>query len=272
MKLVPALSLFSLVPIALVGCTAPASPRADGGTALVLADGYELGNYNPVAASARRARPRCTTGGPALRGPGLRYPRARARARSRDAGSRRRREGVDRPDPRRRPIHGRHDVRTRGRRRHLPRDSRSRVGVAAGHVVRHARVSAGHRPRHRGVPARLSVLAVAHQAAARDRTVRTADRGLAEQSPLNSAPVGTGPYELVSLRADQAVYEANEDYWDGAPQVKRLTVVYVPDDNARASGWRRRTRRGQPSPLLANTFADRNGYEVVATRPRTGAA
>ncbi|NKU85751.1 hypothetical protein GS866_22180 [Rhodococcus hoagii] len=69
MKLVPALSLFSVVPIALVGCTAPASPRADGGTALVLADGYELGNYNPVAEAAtgcscparsrRRGRVRC---------------------------------------------------------------------------------------------------------------------------------------------------------------------------------------------------------------------
>lgn len=87
--------------------------------------------------------------------------------------------------------------------------------------------------------------------------------GRASESTLNTAPVGTGPYKLVSLRPDQAVFEANEDYWDGAPQVKNLTVVHVPDDNARAQ----RLIAGEVDganlpPRLAATFTDRAGFEV----------
>lgn len=89
--------------------------------------------------------------------------------------------------------------------------------------------------------------------------------GRAEDSPLNDQPVGTGPYKLASLRPDQAVYEANEQYWDGAPQVKRLTVIYAPDDNARAQ----RLAAGELDganlpPLLATTFRDTPGYYVRA--------
>jgi len=53
------------------------------------------------------------------------------------------------------------------------------------------------------------------------------------------------------------VFEANEDYWDGAPQVKNLTVVHVPDGNARAQrlvaveadGANLPPRRPGPSPI-----------------------
>ena len=87
--------------------------------------------------------------------------------------------------------------------------------------------------------------------------------GPASESALNTAPVGTGPYKLVSLRPDQAVFEANEDYWGGTPQVKNLTVVHVPDDNARAQ----RLVVGEIDganlpPRLTTTFADRSGFEV----------
>lgn len=87
--------------------------------------------------------------------------------------------------------------------------------------------------------------------------------GPASESALNTAPVGTGPYKLVSLRPDQAVFEANEDYWDGAPQIKHLTVVHVPDDNARAQ----RLVAGEVDganlpPRLAATFTERSGFEV----------
>ncbi len=89
--------------------------------------------------------------------------------------------------------------------------------------------------------------------------------GLASESVLNTAPVGTGPYTLVSLRPDQAVFEANADYWDGAPQVEHLTVVHVPDDNARAQ----RLVAGEVDganlpPRLAATFTDRPGFEVAS--------
>ena len=87
--------------------------------------------------------------------------------------------------------------------------------------------------------------------------------GPASESTLNTDPVGTGPYKLVSLRPDQAVLEANETYWDGAPQVKSLTLVHVPDDNARAQ----RLAAGEVDganlpPRLAATFTDRDGFQV----------
>ncbi|GBF17559.1 oligopeptide-binding protein AppA precursor [Rhodococcus sp. Br-6] len=87
--------------------------------------------------------------------------------------------------------------------------------------------------------------------------------GPASESMLNTSPVGTGPYKLASLRPDQAVLEANEDYWDGAPQVKSLTLVHVPDDNSRAQ----RLAVGEVDganlpPRLAATFTDRAGFTV----------
>ncbi|MDN5760293.1 MAG: ABC transporter substrate-binding protein, partial [Tomitella sp.] len=46
--------------------------------------------------------------------------------------------------------------------------------------------------------------------------------GPAADSPLNTHPIGTGPYTLASLSADQAVFEANPHYWGGAPQIEKL--------------------------------------------------
>ncbi|ANW64288.1 ABC transporter substrate-binding protein [Mycobacterium sp. djl-10] len=51
---------------------------------------------------------------------------------------------------------------------------------------------------------------------------------------LNTEPVGTGPYRLDSLRPDQAVLVARDDYWGQRPQVTRLVYTYTPDDNTRA--------------------------------------
>jgi len=43
-------------------------------------------------------------------------------------------------------------------------------------------------------------------------------------------PVGTGPFKFVSwTRNDRMVFEANEDYWDGAPKVRRLIIRPVPE-------------------------------------------
>ena len=89
--------------------------------------------------------------------------------------------------------------------------------------------------------------------------------GLAAESTLNTAPIGTGPYTLVDLSPDRAVLEANEDYWDGAPEVKKLTLLYVPDDNTRAQ----RMAAGEIDgtnlpPLLANTFEGKEGTTVTA--------
>ncbi|MCV7175941.1 ABC transporter substrate-binding protein, partial [Mycolicibacterium sphagni] len=51
---------------------------------------------------------------------------------------------------------------------------------------------------------------------------------------LNTAPVGTGPYVLDSLRPDQAVLVARDDYWGQQAQVQRIVYTHSPDDNVRA--------------------------------------
>ncbi|MFC4375253.1 ABC transporter substrate-binding protein [Nocardia halotolerans] len=80
----------------------------------------------------------------------------------------------------------------------------------------------------------------------------------AVESPLNTAPIGTGPYRLTSLEPARAVFEANENYWGGAPAVQRLTVLHVPDDNTRAQRMAGGELDGTAlPPLLAATFAQR---------------
>lgn len=92
--------------------------------------------------------------------------------------------------------------------------------------------------------------------------------GLAAESPLNSDPVGTGPYTVTSLRADEMVLSANEDYWNGAPEVKTVTIIHVPDDNSRAQ----RLQSGEIDgtvlpPRLAADYEEKPGYlhEAVGT-------
>ncbi|MBY6410444.1 ABC transporter substrate-binding protein [Rhodococcus sp. BP-252] len=92
-----------------------------------------------------------------------------------------------------------------------------------------------------------------------------ATEGLAAESSLNTAPIGTGPYTLVDLSPDRAVFEANEDYFGGAPEVKKLTLLYVPDDNTRAQ----RMAAGEIDgtnlpPLLAETLDGRDGMSLTA--------
>lgn len=92
-----------------------------------------------------------------------------------------------------------------------------------------------------------------------------ADPGLAAESSLNTAPVGTGPYTLVDLSPDRAVFSANENYWDGAPAIKKLTLLYVPDDNTRAQRMVSGELDGASlPPLLANTFTSRDDMSVTA--------
>ena len=89
--------------------------------------------------------------------------------------------------------------------------------------------------------------------------------GLATESSLNREPVGTGPYRLVELAADKAVFEAFGDYWGEQPQVRRLTTVYLPDDNTRVQ----RVAAGEfdgtiVPPVLAQAFDGNPDYQVVA--------
>ncbi len=64
--------------------------------------------------------------------------------------------------------------------------------------------------------------------------------------PINSAPtqethpLGSGPFKFVSYDSAQQTIklEANENYWEGAPQVKALTVRVIEDGNALQSELR----------------------------------
>lgn len=49
-----------------------------------------------------------------------------------------------------------------------------------------------------------------------------------------SHPVGTGAYKFVEFVPDQhVIMEANEDYWRGAPSIKKVTWRPIPDGTAR---------------------------------------
>ncbi|WP_309112576.1 ABC transporter substrate-binding protein [Saccharothrix sp.] len=84
-------------------------------------------------------------------------------------------------------------------------------------------------------------------------------------APFNTAPVGTGPYTVAEWRkGDRMVLKANEDHWGGAPAIKTVTVVFVPDDNARATRMAAGEFDGTVlPPKLARTYTGKPGYQVV---------
>ncbi|MGW4111028.1 ABC transporter substrate-binding protein [Actinosynnema sp. NPDC004786] len=86
-----------------------------------------------------------------------------------------------------------------------------------------------------------------------------------DSAPFNTAPIGTGPYTVAEWRkGDRIVLEANEGYWGGAPAIKTVTVVFVPDDNARATRMAAGEFDGTVlPPKLVKSYADRPGYRVV---------
>jgi peptide/nickel transport system substrate-binding protein len=84
-------------------------------------------------------------------------------------------------------------------------------------------------------------------------------------APFNSAPIGTGPYTVAEWRkGDRMTLEANESYWGGAPAVKTVTVVFVADDNARATRMAAGEFDGTVlPPKLARAYDAEPGYRVV---------
>ncbi|GAA4025774.1 ABC transporter substrate-binding protein [Allokutzneria multivorans] len=92
-----------------------------------------------------------------------------------------------------------------------------------------------------------------------------AQPGPLERSPLNAKPVGTGPYKLTEWRrGDRMVMEANDDYFLGAPKVRKLTVVFAIDDNTRAQRMRAGEFDGTAlPPLAANGMTDVKGAQVI---------
>ena len=54
--------------------------------------------------------------------------------------------------------------------------------------------------------------------------------GRIREAPQNwNAPVGTGPYRFVSRKAgERIVLVANQDYWDGRPNLSRVVYRVIP--------------------------------------------
>ncbi|GAA3863919.1 ABC transporter substrate-binding protein [Saccharothrix violaceirubra] len=78
-------------------------------------------------------------------------------------------------------------------------------------------------------------------------------------------PVGTGPYRVVEWRkGDRLVLEANPTYFGGVPEVRKLTVVFVPDDNTRAQRMRDNEFDGtELPPRLAAGFSGSGDLRVL---------
>ncbi|MFD6415764.1 ABC transporter substrate-binding protein [Streptomyces sp. NPDC060194] len=82
--------------------------------------------------------------------------------------------------------------------------------------------------------------------------------------PFTTKPVGTGPYTLAGWsKGEKLSFEANPDYWGGAPEVKKFTMAIVKDDDIRATRLRSGDLDGAIlPPNLARTFAKDDGKKT----------
>src|SRR5690606_35808065 len=98
------------------------------------------------------------------------------------------------------------------------------------------------------------------------------------QNPLNSAPVGTGPYKFKEWsRGSHIIYERNPDYWlADHPKVQTIIFRVMPDSAARLNAFKNRSIvicAHSPIPLseiprlgdLPHLAASTDGYEDNAT-------
>lgn len=89
--------------------------------------------------------------------------------------------------------------------------------------------------------------------------------GLADDSPLNTKPVGTGPFKAVRRRADRLELKANPHYLRGQVPVASITRIHVPDDNARAQRMLAGEVDGTVLPAaLAKTLDGESGRRTVS--------
>ena len=85
-------------------------------------------------------------------------------------------------------------------------------------------------------------------------------------------PVGTGPFKFAEWTpAQHVVLEANEEYWDGAPQMKKLTFNFISDTNTALVAL----ETGQAdlafgTSLSATTFQQAQQNESLATDSTVG--
>lgn len=88
------------------------------------------------------------------------------------------------------------------------------------------------------------------------------------QLPMDTAPIGTGPYTLVSwTRGSRMVLAANPRYaaiFGGPPKVKKVTVVFVPKDTDRVSDLKNGKLDGAAvAPAQAVAFTKLDAFTVL---------
>ena len=76
-------------------------------------------------------------------------------------------------------------------------------------------------------------------------------------------PIGSGPYKFVEWKAqEQIIFTANEDYYGGAPAIKKVTVVFISEEAALAAVQAGEVDVAYSSATLGTTKVD--GYHVEA--------
>lgn len=76
-------------------------------------------------------------------------------------------------------------------------------------------------------------------------------------------PIGSGPYKFVEWRKqEQILFTANEDYYDGVPSIKNVTVVFMSEDAALAAVLAGEVDVAYSTATLGRTEV--NGYHVEA--------
>ena len=88
--------------------------------------------------------------------------------------------------------------------------------------------------------------------------------GLVEDSVLNRAPIGTGPYVLDSFTPSRLVLKANPRFRDGEVDLKRVVYEEASDDNSRAQRMLAGEFDGTVlPPRLAASFAENSDFDLV---------
>ena len=82
-------------------------------------------------------------------------------------------------------------------------------------------------------------------------------------APFDRAPVGAGPYRLVSLDGDGAVLERNTSYWDGAPPIERIEFRFAQDADEQLE----LLASGEVDAALLGEYATDEEREALETRP-----
>lgn len=251
--------------VCVAGCSTPSPPGGENGTSLVLADGYELGGYNPIAGYGAAGEAKMYDGLVRIGGgdglpdfePALAtsVPTPNADA---TVWTARLREGVTFSDGT--SFDAADVVATYDAIADPASASEARSSfdmIESVEALDPTTVEFRLAYSYAAFATKLLIGIVPSEA--------LAEPGPAVQSSLNTAPIGTGPYRLIDLSAERAVFEANEDYWGGAPEMKQLTLLHVADDNTRAQRMAAGDIDGTNlPPLLAQTLDRRDSVSATA--------